>query len=295
MTRMLAVLLAALVAASPAAADDRLVLEGAFTQGGLVRGRVPSGARVALDDKPVRVDRDGNFLLGFAREAPAENKVSVIFRDGTRHERALAISPRTFDIQRIDGLPPRQVTPSPDDLERIARERKAIVAAWSRDSDRPRWLGGFAWPAEGRISGVYGSQRILNGEPRRPHFGVDVAAPVGTPILAAADGVVSLAAHDMFFTGHTVILDHGLGLSTLYAHLDAIVVREGDEVARGAPIGRLGGTGRVTGPHLHWGMNLGSLPLDPALVVPPMPARASGGATRATGPAGTGSTIPSSR
>lgn len=295
MTRFLAVLLVLVALAPPAAADDRLALEGAFTQGGLVQGRVPPGARVTLDGKSVRVDRDGLFLLGFAREAPADKTLAVTFRDGSRHERTLAIAPRKFDIQRIDGLPPRQVTPSPDDLERIARERQAIVAAWSRDSDRPLWRQGFAWPAEGRISGVYGSQRILNGEPRRPHFGVDVAAPVGTPIHAAADAIVALAAHDMFFTGHTVILDHGHGLSTLYAHLDAILVREGDEVGRGAPIGRLGGTGRVTGPHLHWGMNLGSLPLDPALVVPPMPSRANGDGATATAPAVTGSTPPSSR
>jgi murein DD-endopeptidase MepM/ murein hydrolase activator NlpD len=261
----------AFLLAVPAHADDRVALDGQFVQGGLVAGRTLPGARITLDGKRVRVGRDGVFLLGFGRDAAGIATLVAMLPDGARVEKAVSIARRAWDIQRIDGLPPAQVTPSPADLARIAEDSKRILHARSRDTDAADFARGFVWPALGRISGVYGSQRILNGEPRRPHLAVDVAAPVGTPVAAAADGTVAMAAAMMFFTGNTVILDHGHGLTTLYAHLDAITVKEGERVARGQPLGRLGGTGRVTGPHLHWGMNLFATALDPALVVPPMP------------------------
>ena len=267
-----ALVLILLAAAPPARGDDRIALDGRLVQGGLVTGRTLPGTRLSLDGKPVRVGRDGVFVLGFARDAAPAPRLAATFPDGSRADVALAVAPRAYDIQRIDGLPPAQVTPSPADLARIGEETKRIAAARARDSDATDFLTGFAWPALGRISGVYGSQRILNGEPRRQHLAVDVAAPVGTAVTAAAAGTVSLAAPMMFFTGNTVILDHGRGVGTLYAHLDSIAVTEGERVARGQLIGRLGGTGRVTGPHLHWGLSLHATALDPALVVPPMPA-----------------------
>ena len=166
---------------------------------------------------------------------------------------------------------PAQVSPSAQDLVTIEADAWLIAAARQRDSGASAVAGAFVWPVTGRVSGVYGSQRILNGEPRRPHRGVDVAAPAGTPIGAMADGVVSLAVPAMYFTGGTVMIDHGHGLHSLYAHLSALDVAAGQPVRRGATIGKVGATGRVTGPHLHWGVFWFERALDPALLVGPMP------------------------
>jgi murein DD-endopeptidase MepM/ murein hydrolase activator NlpD len=164
------------------------------------------------------------------------------------------------------------VEPSEEDLARIKADAEAIAKARARDSAEPLWDTEWRWPVVGRISGVFGSQRILNGQPRRPHYGVDVAMPTGTPVVAPADGVVSLAHGDMYFTGGTVILDHGHGVGSLYAHLSAVDVAEGTRLRKGERLGAIGATGRATGPHLHWGMTWYALNVDPALVVPPMPA-----------------------
>ena len=165
-----------------------------------------------------------------------------------------------------------QVTPDAATLERIKREQGKINAARAVDSDLLSFERAFVWPATGPISGVYGSQRILNGEPRAPHMGLDIAAPRGSPVLAAGAGVVTLAERTLFFTGGTVIIDHGYGLATTYQHLDRVDVAVGEHVAAGQPIGLLGATGRVTGPHLHWALNWYEVRLDPALAMGAMPA-----------------------
>lgn len=263
--KRLAVLLALL--AAPAAAQD-VAFDGNFVQGGLVVGRAAPGATVALDGRPVRVAPDGRFVIGFSREARAARL--EVAAGGTARTLDLAVAARKFDIQRIDGLPEAKVTPDPAALARIAEENAKLAAARRRDTPETLFADGFRWPVVGRISGVYGSQRILNGQPRAPHLGVDVVRPVGTPVLAAADGIVSLAEPDLFFTGGTVVLDHGHGLSTIYAHLSRIDVSVGTRVRKGDPVAALGATGRVTGAHLHWGMSWFDVRLDPALVVPPM-------------------------
>jgi murein DD-endopeptidase MepM/ murein hydrolase activator NlpD len=250
-------------------------LEGELTQGALVVGQAPAGARVALDGEAVRVAEDGHFLLGFARDAAATAELRVEYPDGRSERRTLAIAPREYDIQRIDGLPQRKVTPKPEDLARIRADSAAVALARKRDDARTDFLSGWRWPVHGRISGVYGSQRILNGNPRRPHFGVDIAAPEGTPVAAPADGVVSLLHPDMFYSGVTLLIDHGHGLSTAYLHLRRAVVEEGQRVRQGEVIGEVGATGRATGPHLHWGMNLFKTRLDPSTLVGPMPVAAS--------------------
>ena len=248
-----------------------LELDGDLTQGGLVIGRVAPGSTVVFNGRRVRVLDDGRFLLGFGRNAEPAAVVTVTTPDGKSETHQLSIAAREFEIQRIDGLPPQMVTPDEEALKRIAAEREEIGAARSRETPEAMFDSGFAWPATGPISGVYGSQRILNGEPRSPHYGVDVAAPKGTPILAPADGVVSLADPDLYFTGGTVILDHGLGLSSVFAHMDSVSAKVGDRLRQGDAIGTVGATGRVTGPHLHWGMHLFGTPLDPQLIVGPMP------------------------
>ncbi len=171
-------------------------------------------------------------------------------------------------MQRISGLPPAQVTPDAATLERIRAERERLAAARNLDSARTDFARGFDWPAHGRISGVFGSQRILNGEPRQPHYGFDIAVPVGTPLQAAAGGRVSLAA-EFFFFGRLIVLDHGHGVNTLYAHLSEIAVSEGEVVPAGARIGATGATGRVIGPHLHFSLSWYQTWLDPQPVLPP--------------------------
>jgi murein DD-endopeptidase MepM/ murein hydrolase activator NlpD len=264
-------LLLAPLVLSPSRAET-LTLTGALEQGGLVHGKTEPGARVSLDGRPLRLAPDGSFIFGFGRDAPATARLEIVHADGRREVRTVAVAGRTYDIQRIDGLPSQQVTPDPETLERIKREGRLIEAARKTDSDLPYFAQNFIWPALGPISGVYGSQRILNGEPRAPHMGLDIAAPRGTPVLAAAAGTVTLAEPDLFFTGGTVILDHGYGLATTYQHMDSLSVRVGQHVAAGAQIGTVGATGRVTGPHLHWALNWYDVRLDPALVMGAMPA-----------------------
>jgi Peptidase family M23 len=267
-------LIALLSATAPGLADP-LTLDGAIEEGGLVRGRTVPGAAVTLDGRPVRVAPDGAFIFGFGRDAPAQAALDVALPDGTRLHRDLAVAQRQYEIQRIDGLPPNQVTPNAETLARIKREADLIKAARAVDSSLAFFEQPFRWPAEGPISGVYGSQRILNGEPRAPHMGLDIAAPRDTPVLAAAAGTVTLAERDLFFTGGTVIIDHGYGLATTYQHLGRVDVKAGQHVAAGEPIGLLGATGRVTGPHLHWALNWYDVRLDPALAITPMPQAAA--------------------
>ena len=180
---------------------------------------------------------------------------------------------REYRIQRIDGLPPRKVTPDEKDYERIRKDIAAAKRARRRDDPREDFLSGWIWPVTGPISGVYGSQRILNGQPRRPHYGVDIAVPVGTEIRAPADGVVTLAHPGMFYSGVTVIIDHGHNLTSSFLHLNRALVEEGDRVKRGDVIAEVGKTGRVTGAHLDWRMNLRKARIDPQLLVGPMPKR----------------------
>lgn len=252
-----------MLAASPAAA---LELDGTFTQGGLVIGQVDPGTAVSVGGRDVRVSAGGLFLVGLGRDAGPRVEVRASLPGGGIETRVIEVGQRVYKIQRIDGLPSRQVTPSPADQERIRRDRDAIVGVRRRDTAAAYFTSGFSPPVRGPITGVFGSQRILNGRPRSPHNGVDVAAPEGTTVTAAADGVVALARRDMFYTGQTVIIDHGHGLSSVYAHMSRLLVTPGQKVARGTPIGLVGKTGRVTGPHLHWGVTLFDTHLDPALL-----------------------------
>ena len=267
-------LMAWLSVALAAGTAGAFTLEGPLQQGGLVLGRAVPGAEVTVDGRPVRVSPRGLFVLGFGRDAPAQAVLEVRRPDGTAERRQLEIVGREYEIQRIDGLPSAQVAPDAEALERIVAETALIRAARARDSAGVWFADGFAWPVLGRLSGIYGSQRILNSEARQPHKGVDVAAPAGTPVAAVAAGIVSLVHDDMFFTGKTVMIDHGHGLASIYAHMSAIEVTEGQAVARGAAIGRIGATGRATGPHLHWGVSLFGEALDPELLAGPMPTAA---------------------
>jgi murein DD-endopeptidase MepM/ murein hydrolase activator NlpD len=246
-------------------------LKGKFVQGGRVIGTAPTGSRVRLDGRPVRLRADGRFLLGFGRDAKANATLTVRHPQGGVEKRALTIKKRRYRTQRISGLPKKMVTPPARVMARIRSDAAAIRKARQLDSDQPMFDSGFIWPAKGPITGVYGSQRILNGKPRRPHFGVDIGSPTGTPVVAAASGIVRIAEMDMYFTGGTVLIDHGYGLNSVYSHMSKLSVTVGQRVRRGDPIGAIGATGRVTGAHLDWRVNLFLTRLDPALLVGPMP------------------------
>lgn len=253
------------------AAAGTLSLDGPPIQGGLMIGSTDPGTKVTVEGRPVRVSGEGAFLVGFGRDAKKTVRLRLDHPDGTRTEKTLSVKGRDYQVQRIDGLPERQVTPrKPEDLARIRDDNAKIAEVRKMDTAQTWFASGFQWPAIGPISGVFGSQRILNGKPRRPHNGVDVAAPRGSTVTAAADGVVALVHPDMFYTGKTVMIDHGHGLSSVYVHMDGILVVDGQWVAKGTPIGIVGKTGRVTGPHLHWGVSLFGTHLDPALLAGPM-------------------------
>lgn len=243
----------------PAAA---LELASESQQGGLLVGRGAQGARLAFEGRALRVSPAGEFVLGFGRDHGPEAVLSV-----NGQPRRIGVARRAWDVQSITGLPPAQVTPDAATLDRIVAERARLAAARAGDSPATNFTAGMAWPARGRISGVFGSQRILNGQPRQPHYGLDVAGPVGTPISAAWAGRVALAAEFHFF-GKLVVLDHGHGVNTLYAHLSAIEVTEGATVPQGARIGAMGATGRVTGPHLHFSLGWFQTWLDPQPLLP---------------------------
>lgn len=285
MRRFLLALAAVLPIAVPACAGT-LTLDGPIEQGGLIRGKVDPGASVSLDGAKLRVAPDGHFILGFGRDAPDHAALDVVYRDGSKDHRDLSVAARQYDTRNITGLPEDQVSPGPELLDRIKRENGEAAAARNIDSNLLFFETRFIWPVTGPISGVYGSQTILNGQPRAPHMGVDIAAPPGTPIKAPAAGTVTLAEKDFFMTGGTVMIDHGYGLSTVYFHMSRLDVRLGQKVAQGQVIGAVGATGRATGPHLHWGLNWYQLRLDPALVVGPMPVSspANDGAAKTTAP-----------
>ena len=249
---------------------EQLQLNGDFIQGGLVHGLVePASVRLYLDGVETVIHTDGRFILGFDRDAPPQMKLQIVRSDRQKCIRPLQVRKREYDIQRIDGLPPKKVTPAAETLPRIRAEANAIKTARARLDARVDYRSGFQWPVVGPISGVYGSQRVLNGEPRRPHYGVDIAVPVGTPVAAPAPGIVTYVNSDMYFSGGTIVLDHGHGLSSSFLHLHTVQVEVGQTINQGEIIATVGATGRVTGPHLDWRMNWRGAYIDPQLLVVP--------------------------
>ena len=246
-------------------------LDGDIVQGGIVFGKAAPGSSVRLDGREIMVSDAGDFVIGFGRDETGERRLEVRGPGGRAETIALPVAKREYDIQRIDGLPPKTVTPDPESLERIRRDAAMVRDARARREDRTDYAGGFTWPASGRLSGFYGSQRILNGEPRRPHFGVDVAAPTGSPVYAPAGGVVTMAHPDLYYSGGTVVLDHGQGLSSTFLHMSRLHVGTGDVVKQGDLIGEIGATGRATGPHLDWRMNWLDKRVDPQVLVEGVP------------------------
>lgn len=236
--------------------------------GALVRGVAESKTQVWFGDQALKVSPSGNFVLGVGRDD--KDAISLRWKkDGVEGSASYELPIREYAIQAIDGLPQKMVSPSKEALARIRKDNTEVAIARRGDTDFEYFSQSFIWPAEGPISGVYGSQRVLNGQPKRPHFGVDVAAPTGTPVIAPADGVVTLWVPDMYYSGGTLIIDHGHQVSSTFIHLHTSHVKQGDTVKQGQLIAEIGATGRVTGAHLDWRINWGRVRVDPALLVPP--------------------------
>ena len=251
------------------------LLGGAVTEGGMIWAQAPAGATITLDDRPIAMTADGYFVVGFHRDSDNPQRLVITAEDGISSETMLTPAQREYDIQRIDGLATNMVTPPQERIDRIKRDAAAVRAARANepaaaDLPKPDFMAGFSWPATGRISGIYGSQRILNGKPRQPHYGIDIAAPRGTAVRAPAAGVITMVG-DLYFSGWTVMMAHGLGVNSGFLHLDRVDVAVGDTIARGDIIGTVGSTGRSTGPHLDWRIDWQGRRIDASLLVPPMP------------------------
>lgn len=251
--------LALVVAPVWAAAPD--IIKGDLQQGALVVAKVPVGSRVEVGGKPVPVRTDGVFVAALDRFAPATVMVKVCVAS-TCDAYPWRVAQRTWKTQSVKGVPPKTVNPNEADLRRINDDNKAIKGARAQVTALEGFLEEFRMPVKGPTSGVFGSRRLYNGEERSWHRGHDIAAPTGTPVQAPASGKVVLA-RDTFMNGNLVIVDHGQGVFTLYAHLDSMAVKVGDKVLAGDKLGEVGTTGRSTGPHLHWGLNVGNIALDP--------------------------------
>lgn len=263
---------AALAAAGASRAQEpQLQLTGRFVQGGHALGRTWPRALVFVDGEALTAASDsGHFIIGFDRDSPALVELEARAGDRSVH-RTLDIAPGDFDITSIDGLPPATVEPSdPALLARIAREVELKTEGFASRIDADHFRDGFDWPLTGfRVSSRWGAQRVLNGTPARPHYGIDLAAPLGTVIRAPADGRVTLAEPDLHFEGGLTLIDHGQGLITAYLHQSRIDVRAGQDVRRGDSLGKVGMSGRATGPHLCWRMKWRNRNMDPSLLTKP--------------------------
>ena len=260
--------LASTLPASALQLNGASLLAGEAIEGGVVIAAVPAGAMVMLNDMPVATDADGRFIIGFHRDSPDIITLRVTGADGITQQTDLTARQRVYDIQRIDGLKSSYVSPPDDVLARIAADADDVKRARTRHDAGGQagdFLRGFDMPVTGRITGIYGSQRILNGAPRAPHYGIDIAAAKGTPVLAPAGGRITLV-KELYFSGWTVLITHGFGLNAAFLHLDSVSVASGDIVRRGTPIGTVGSTGRSTGPHLDWRLDWQGRRLDAALV-----------------------------
>ena len=244
-----------------------VTFDGRFIQGSFILGKTEPGSDVFIDKKKVKVTSDGFFVFGLGRDRKYD-VVITLDKDGKKQKIVKKVQKRQYNIQRIDGLEEKKVTPPEEVYERIKRENKWIGEARAINSSLIYFTKKFVVPVENAIiSGVYGSQRILNGKPKWPHYGLDFAADEGTKIKAMLDGTVTLAEPDLFYTGGTLIFDHGHGISTLYMHMKKVLVKKGQKVKQGDVIGTVGSSGRATGAHLDVRLNWFQTRLDPATVL----------------------------
>ncbi len=266
-----ALLIISVTSVFAAEAAKPVILVGESTQGSLMVGQVAPAASVYLDDEPLKVAENGVIVFGFGRDAELNHTLKVVGANGEVHLESITLEKRDYNIQRINGISKKIMNPNKKNQARSRSDATLVRTARTTDSPRQDFMTGFIQPVEGPVTGVYGSQRFYNGEPKRPHFGVDYAAPVGTPIIAPAPGVVTLVHDDMFYSGGTLLVDHGYGVSSTFIHLSKILVKEGQEIKQGDVIAEVGKSGRATGAHLDWRINWYKVRLDPQLVMKAMP------------------------
>ena len=246
---------------------NAIELKGSFIQGGLLVGKVSTEDIVYYNGDRVPIDETGEFILGLGRKHPKKGQLKIIKDDRNTIIKNIIIKQREYKVQKINNLNKDKVTPPKEYYDRIKNEVKIIKKAKSLDVNYSYYHAGFMMPAEGVITGVYGSQRILNGIPKRPHYGIDIANKPGSPILAPSDGIVVMTEEDLYFSGATIILSHGRGLTSSLLHLKKILVEKGSLVKKGQLIGLMGDTGRATGSHLDWRMELRGVRIDPNLLI----------------------------
>ena len=242
-------------------------LPASASQGAMVIGNTHPAAVVEYAGRTLRVTSYGTFVFGIGRDATGDVVLRIKQPATGWTEQRIAITPRDWPIENINGVPPSTVNPPKPIAERIEREQARVVAVRTRDDARTGFTQAFIWPVQGRISGRFGNQRVYNGTPKSPHSGMDIAVATGTPVKAPADGVITFADPGLYLTGGTVVLDHGHGISSNFLHLSRIDAKVGDVVKQGDVIAAVGATGRATGPHLHWGMNWFDVRIDPLLVL----------------------------
>tara|TARA_B100000900_G_scaffold292801_1_gene251579 strand:+ start:456 stop:1259 length:804 start_codon:yes stop_codon:yes gene_type:complete len=241
-------------------------LRGKFLQGHYIIGITDPSAQIIIDKKEVKVSKDGYFVFGIDRDRKFDLTITKI-QNGKKEKIIKKVLKRKYNIQRIDGLEESKVTPPESVYKRIKEENNKIGKARAINSDLSFFKDQFIMPVKGIISGVYGSQRVLNGKPKWPHYGIDIAAKQGTMIRSSGSGIVTMAEEDLYYTGGTIIMDHGHGISTIYSHLETVIVSVGDKVNQGDIIGTVGSTGRSTGPHLDFRVNWFQTRLDPMSVI----------------------------
>ena len=228
----------------------------------MITGNLENGSKLKIDNKQVEVFEKGRFIYAFGRKYKENVKIEI-----NDKVKKFTVSKKKYKIENIKGLPRKKVEPSKEDLNKIISDQNKIKKAKIIGHKTRLFNEKFILPSKGRMSGFYGSQRILNSKPRRPHAGIDIAAKEGTSVIAPSSGIIKLVEEDMFFTGNTVIMDHGLGLISIFAHLKEVFVGKGEKVLQGEKIGSIGMTGRATGPHLHWGVYLNNTSVDPEVLL----------------------------
>ena len=246
---------------------ELLMLKGELTQGSAVRGKIPGNSQLWLNGQVIKTTPEGEFFIGFGRDAELVQILTLKQADAEPVQESLRLTKREYRLQEVNGVPQKTVTPKPENLARIQAENALIAAARAIDSEHRFFLETFIAPMDAAISGVYGSQRIYNGIPKRPHFGVDYAGPVGAPVYAPASGKVTMTHADMFYSGGTLIIDHGYGVSSSFLHLSEILVEQGQVVKQGELIAKVGKGGRASGPHLDWRINWFDVRIDPLKVL----------------------------
>ena len=245
---------------------NAIEFKGKFLQGHYIVGSTDPSAKIIIEKKEIKVSEDGYFVFGIDRDRKFDLTITKI-KDGKIKKIVKKVLKRKYNVQRIDGLEESKVTPPESVYKRIKEENNKIGEARAINSDLPFFKDQFIMPVEGIISGVYGSQRILNGKPKWPHYGIDIAAKKGTMIKSSGSGTVTMAEDDLYYTGGTIIMDHGHGISTIYSHLETVLVTIGDKINQGDTIGTVGSTGRSTGPHLDFRVNWFQTRLDPMSVI----------------------------